>query len=994
MNLYLKYRNQLLISIGFFLAFFSSAQPIRTISLADGLPGNSIKCIYKDSKGLMWIATETGLCTYNGKTIRILNENDGLKYNLIWKITEDDHQNIWLSTYGNGIAKYDGKKFHYYSKKDGLVNDKVRYLFYSKKHQCMLFGTEDGLSIYNGKRFKNFVFKTKNLSTKFQVNYIGFYHDKLLIGAAYEPLYELTLDSKHLDNCKLTPFFATQTVNYTGFIDQESYFNMDFSNQFSAIRLDTKIKKTFGESYQIWDYAKGKDQSIYLASWAGNSPKGALWVYSHNQISNLSKKLSLPTNQFWCLYFDPSANQLWVGTIDRGIFVLDFSNKISYTKASDFHVSELEINSVFIDKHHTLWLGGNDFIIQKKGNSYERWDNKKILKKIIHYLNQLDSKTRLKNYKQLFPASNFVCHTIRQDHTGRIWAITNYGVIAIDQSNQVCQFLRFQETSGILEVVNKEYLFVAQYYSESYLIPLANPDLFTTLRYKKQPAHLNALRLYAQANKLWIASYTHGLFLLKNKQLTSFQELNLLSDNNVSEVYVSPRGTIYTGTMSGKIYVSKWINNQLVHQRILLPEKDIIGNSIFFIREYGAALIVGTNKGIVILKNNRLFKFIDAAEFLESTIYKDATINATTGLLHVASYSGLITLNLKQFLTKEQVNYPIHLESFTVNGIQLKTTNNISLPYDQQNIEIQFASNNSYNASKNRFRYKISGLSEEWSAYSDQNTIKLFALNPGTYHVIIEGKNIGTNEPLKPLILRIQIAAPLWKTWWFMLVISMIAGLILWGIIKRRIQQIRTKSTLERRIAETKLEALQSQMNPHFVFNAMNSIQNFVIDNHTDDALRYIGEFSKLMRQTLDFSQRTSIHLEEEIDYLNRYITVENLRRKIKVAVVIDVNPQIDLFETILPPMIVQPFVENVFVHAFDNLKLNPEMRIGFEQKNNRLTCTIRDNGKGFPETSQMKTSSKGIRLAEERIKLSNSSDFKPIEVISSQNGTEIQISF
>ena len=98
------------------------------------------------------------------------------------------------------------------------------------------------------------------------------------------------------------------------------------------------------------------------------------------------------------------------------------------------------------------------------------------------------------------------------------------------------------------------------------------------------------------------------------------------------------------------------------------------------------------------------------------------------------------------------------------------------------------------------------------------------------------------------------------------------------GYLKQKINKIKNKAKLEKRIAETKLQALQSQMNPHFVFNAMNSIQNFVIDNQTDEALSYIGEFSKLIRQTLNFSSRTTIRLEEEITYLKRYIELENLR--------------------------------------------------------------------------------------------------------------------
>ena len=170
----------------FFLCFSVSAQNVKNYTMTDGLPGNSIKCLFKDSKGLLWIATETGLCTYDGSEFKIIGREQGLNYNSVWGITEDDKKNIWLSVYGNGIAKYDGKKFSYFSTKDGLINNSVRTVFFSKKHQCLVFGTEDGLSVFNGKKFKNFNFKTKNYSKKFQVNFISNYQNDIVFNVSYE----------------------------------------------------------------------------------------------------------------------------------------------------------------------------------------------------------------------------------------------------------------------------------------------------------------------------------------------------------------------------------------------------------------------------------------------------------------------------------------------------------------------------------------------------------------------------------------------------------------------------------------------------------------------------------------------------------------------------------------------------------------------------------------------------------------------------------------
>ena len=151
----------------FSIVSFSQTIPCKNITINDGLPSNNIKCIFKDSRGVLWIGTEDGLCSYNGKDYKIFNQNNGLKYNNVWSITEDNDHNLWFSFYGDGIAKYNGKKFQYFNTKNGLIHNSVRKLHYSKKFNCLLIGTENGLSLFDGKKFKSFIEKTP--ISKFQV---------------------------------------------------------------------------------------------------------------------------------------------------------------------------------------------------------------------------------------------------------------------------------------------------------------------------------------------------------------------------------------------------------------------------------------------------------------------------------------------------------------------------------------------------------------------------------------------------------------------------------------------------------------------------------------------------------------------------------------------------------------------------------------------------------------------------------------------------------
>jgi ligand-binding sensor domain-containing protein len=154
-----KRNNFLVLCLLFFEIAVTQTIPSKNITVNDGLPSNGIKCFFKDSRGLLWIGTDAGLCCYDGSTYKVFNETNGLKYDKVWSIAEDENKNIWLSLYGNGLAKYDGKKFTYYDEKDGLVNNSIRKIHYSKKYKCLIFATENGLGLYDFKEFKSFLKK-------------------------------------------------------------------------------------------------------------------------------------------------------------------------------------------------------------------------------------------------------------------------------------------------------------------------------------------------------------------------------------------------------------------------------------------------------------------------------------------------------------------------------------------------------------------------------------------------------------------------------------------------------------------------------------------------------------------------------------------------------------------------------------------------------------------------------------------------------------------
>jgi sensor histidine kinase YesM len=181
------------------------------------------------------------------------------------------------------------------------------------------------------------------------------------------------------------------------------------------------------------------------------------------------------------------------------------------------------------------------------------------------------------------------------------------------------------------------------------------------------------------------------------------------------------------------------------------------------------------------------------------------------------------------------------------------------------------------------------------------------------------------------------------------------------------------------------------------MFNAMNSIQNFIIDKDTRLALHYLAEFSKLIRQTLDNSTEKLIPLATEIDFLKSYIAVQKMRFD-SVETRVTVDQTIDKYRLFIPTLIIQPFIENAFEHAFDNSLTDKNIEVKFVQEDALLICTIADNGKGFSENnSPFLHASKGIKLCEDRILLLNreyNANKFTLKITSSNKGTVVVLTF
>ena len=257
------------------------------------------------------------------------------------------------------------------------------------------------------------------------------------------------------------------------------------------------------------------------------------------------------------------------------------------------------------------------------------------------------------------------------------------------------------------------------------------------------------------------------------------------------------------------------------------------------------------------------------------------------------------------------------------------------------------------------------------------------SLLPGNYTFKVFAMSDSGIWSKTPGIVTFSISPPLYTSFWFIFsIIFLIIAVVLTIIfVQTRKKQKRTKLFNEekRKVLISELHALRSQMNPHFIFNTLSSIQSFITNNSSKDAVHYLSKFSKLMRATLENTQKQKIPIKDEIETLELYMDLEKLRLNNKFEYEININKNIDVQFEEIPPMLIQPYIENAIWHGISHKPTNGTIKLSFDLINESLLkCEIEDDGIGRKKAMelkkvQQKNVSLGMSITKDRLEIINS---------------------
>lgn len=946
---------------------FGQQYPSTHFDVRDGLPNNAVRTILRASNGVIWLGTDNGVAQLkNGKIKRFTHPD--LPSAMVWDIQQDGDGAIWQGTYGKGLFKINDSTITKYDTSNGLISDYIRKIWV--KDGAVLVGTENGLSVLKDDSFTNFEITEPN--EKLQVQDFFEYRDEVYFITLRAGIYKIknlasnptigqTTNTKHL--------FALGTSGNLAYVSKPKTIDV---YKIENLIYGGKSLRSVPSSI-VWDYAPVNENTVYSANWGAHTDDGGAYKLDLDNFQNQNKSYGIPSTAIWSILYDKELDVLYVGTLDDGLYRVDVSKKVLYNPTTEKVIGFMKNDSLTLlatAKQVSITTSQNHFKIDAQSFIKHAKDNFKPT--------EILGLQKLYRLRENINISRFKIHSVKQVQDN-IWVATNLGIYKVDLLGNIKAY--YPVLSEVFEVRPDGKLIAPVLYNGVFVFKSSTEFTFYKPQQHNTPIDVNSITTIG--NTTYFLSRFIGLFSYDGNDFN-----HLIKDKTLSYM-TTPNGdgNTYLAETSGTIIKYDLNSNTVIDT---LSQKRYKGQSIQFLKYNKDRLLIGTERGVNIVTDSTEI-LIDQDQGITDLFVQNASIS--DNILSVGTNSGYYSINLNKFAIPK-TDLDIQLDKVTVNYQPFTVdTKTIDLNPDQNTVLLSVSIPNHPYPNKLEYSYSIDG-NKHIALLEPKLLLPLLPSGQHKVNLLVKDLHYGTTYSRN--VLNIHIAQPVYQRWWFWMLVSLgVSGFVFgWFYfrLKRKNKQQQQLAEIEQRLTATKLEALQSQMNPHFTFNAMNSIQNYIIDNDVDNALYFMGEFSKLMRATLDHSAQSKITLEQELQYIQRYVLIENMRFGNRVQFEMNIDDCVEPSETFILPLLLQPIIENCFEHAFTTKIVNPKIALGIAEIGNKLQLTVTDNGKGLQKNKQASLhQSKGIKLITERLNLVQNIQ-NPIIIKSLENGTAVTI--
>jgi len=467
------------------------------------------------------------------------------------------------------------------------------------------------------------------------------------------------------------------------------------------------------------------------------------------------------------------------------------------------------------------------------------------------------------------------------------------------------------------------------------------------------------------------------LNIFDGKEFIEFPNDEYNYDAGAISIFMDHHKNLWLGTTAGLYFYnytefSKVAKNTLKSQVVSFVELDT------------TKLVMGVSEGLAVLDLSGYYEnstenieiFDESKGFLGFDCIRNGILKDSENDIWVATSDRVVRFYPDR-LIRDTIKPMVVIQDIMATGSQPEYTTSynleekidsvLELPYYKNNIRINFHSIHFYAPEKIRYKYKLTGYENNWSLPSSDRSASYTNLSPGIYTFEVMAQNIDGVWSKKPAIISFEIIPAFWQTITFSLIVYLSILLISLAVIyffwnisrKRRLQ----KEETEKQISELQLKTIRSQMNPHFTFNALNSISSVIYKEDKEKAYRYFTKFSKLVRSSLEVSDKITRTLDEEIDFTKNYLDLEKIRfRDHQFEYSIDIHDDVNM-ELVIPKMIIHNYAENAVKHGLKHKEDNRKLKIKIFSQNHLLNILIEDNGVGRQQAKVLNEFSTGKGL-------------------------------
>ncbi len=988
----------------------------RYLTMKEGLSDDYVTCFTQDKNGFIWMGTSNGLNRYDGNRFKQFfhdpQNNNSIPNNVILELVTDDNNRIWITT-EQGVCCYnqitdvftnyskiaDGNKLPMSRGENHLSIDKKKQVWisshsgfytvdnkYNLQKQTIPVWKEPGFTdsikdirrLYRDKQDDEWIFTDKNLY--------------LLNKETKQPV-----QAFHLPSSRTTGIYQDSEKRYWVSTTDKGLFIFNRSTgSFSNYLLPT------GETCIYYFHEWKNERGSWLIV-----PGFSLVLINTKTLQAKAFEANIYNKRgyqgtYWANIFIDKDNRLWMG-YERGINVLQLhlqkTEIIPLTSPGDIPYQEPEY--------------GVANILYSDSSGY--WVNKWWGKRGTYHYDK--SWNLIDYYRSFYPLSKILINNNTaiydiKTKVAIIYLTTIDGLILFNRKTKISKLIKSpvgKETplESIIEISSDT--FWIQSDSGIYVFDIKNVKFIKKYTvgeiFGNNSYHLMGIikkkdgRIFCSAHEAVMAEFIPG----KN----GFNYFSPFSNNPSYNLFLNKMAEDRNGDLWVSTYAGVFILNPETKKIIkTFAENKLIGSV--------SNILIDAKQNVWCNTRSSIWCFVQKKQ-------KWVSLNSLDGLpAEVCGFNALIELPDGSILTTlgekairfypdfwEQENHasvPVFITEVSISGKEVHFIENskkeIEINPGENSFSVDFAVLNYDQPNGIKYYYKLEPSMKEFQENKNNHLI-FNDLSPGNYILKVKGADKLGNFSINEDILLIYIK-PYWhQSLAFKIICLLALAIAVYLFIRWRIKSVKAAAALQQQITETEIAALKAQMNPHFIFNCINSIDAFIHSNDKYNATLYLNKFAKLLRNILDSSKQNTVAFTKDVETLKLYVELEELRHENKFKTIINIEEELLSNDYKVPPLVIQPFVENAILHGLKNREDNAGLlQIEIKKVAGKIEYTIKDNGigrKAAAMIAQNKEASYGMQMSNDRVKLFNKEEIPSVQINDlyfdeKATGTEVKV--